>query len=175
MEQPIPINNPTDPAEVGKECLRRIATITDPAAAILTTHLFTEHWINQILIKFCPHFDLTDRSKIDFSYSQKLHIAYSIGKLPEKLFQNLKKLNKLRNDIAHQLDFDLTKMDLAYHSDEPEPGLAMTDFKPSYESTSGHNYVLNVTKWIFAATYMGLHSHCVKELGFTKDAVSTGR
>jgi len=146
--------------------------MTDPTATVLVTHLFTEHWINQILLKFCPRYDLTDFGKAELTYSQKLAIAYGIGKLPENLFQNLKKLNKLRNDIAHRIDFDFTKMDLNYHP--TNPGFALPGFKPSYDPGAKQHHVMNVVKGIFADTYMWLHGYCVKELGFTKVAATRG-
>ena len=149
---------------MGKECIRRIAALADPTATILVTHLFTEHWLNQILQKFCPHEDLTD-----FNYSRKLRVAYGIGRIPMKLYENLKKLNKLRNNMAHQLDFDFTTMDLGYHPTNPD--FALTGFKPSYDPNAKQHHVMNVTKCVFADTYMWLHGHCVKELGFTKEAV----
>ena len=159
MLKPKPIQNPKDPAEVGKECIRRIASLTDPTAFILVTHLFTEHWLNQILLEFCPLEDLTD-----FTYARKLRVARAIGKLPEKLFQNLQKLNKLRNDIAHQIDFDFTKMDLNYHPTNPD--FALPGFKPSYDLTANQHHVLNVVKGVFADTYVWLHTHYLET---TKD------
>jgi len=162
MRAPSPIKNPLDPAEVGQECIRRIAALNDPSAFVLATHLFTEHWVNQILIKFRPH------GKVDLTYAQKLAMAYSIGKIPEKLFRNLRKLNKLRNDIAHDLDFDFTKMDLNYHPTLPD--FTLSGYKPSYDPATKQHHIMNVVGVIFADTYMWLHSHCVKELGFTKAA-----
>ncbi|MHB8522631.1 MAG: hypothetical protein ACYDH9_17980 [Limisphaerales bacterium] len=170
MRPPKPIQNAVDPAEVGQECIRRLHSLTDPTAFILLTHLFTEHWINQILLKFCPNFDLTDYGKTELTYAQKLVIAFSIGKLPEKLFQNLKKLNALRNAIGHRLDFDFTKMDLNYHSTLPE--FALPEYKPSYDPAAKQDHIMNVVGVVFADTYGWLHSHCVKELGFTKEAAS---
>jgi hypothetical protein len=144
---------------------RRIAAMTDPMSIVLATHLFTEHWINQILLKFCPHSDLTD-----FTYSKKLLIAFSIGKLPDKLFENLKKLNKLRNEIAHRLDFDFTKMDLNYHPTRKE--FSVADYKPSYSESAAQHYICNVIRGVFCDTYLWLHDHCVKELGFTGESAT---
>jgi hypothetical protein len=165
MRPPSPIKNPLDPAEVGQECIRRVSALNDPTAYVLVTHLFTEHWLNQILLKFCPHSDLTDH---DVTYAQKLAVAHSVGKLPEKLFQNLRKLNKLRNGIAHKIDFDFTKMDLNYHPTHPD--FPLPGYKPSYDPAAQQHHIMNVVKVVFADTYMWLHSHCLKELGFTKNA-----
>src|SRR5438105_5609265 len=52
--QPVPLRDSTDPKTIGQELIRRLKAITDPIAFILTLHLFTEHWLNQILLKFCP-------------------------------------------------------------------------------------------------------------------------
>jgi len=171
MRQPQPIKNPQDLGEIGQECIRRISVLTDPAAFILVTHIFTEHLINQILLKFCPQFDLTDHHKIDLTYSQKLAVVFSIEKLPERLFQNLKRLNKLRNDIAHSIDFDFTKMDLNYHT-MMHPDFSPHWFKPSYDPAAEQHHVMNVVNVVFVNTYFALHSHCVNELGFKKIPLS---
>jgi hypothetical protein len=144
MRQPKPIKNPRDPAEIGREYLARCGTMNDPTAIVLSTHLFTEHWINQILLKFCPQFDLTNFGTTGLTYSQKLHIAFSIGKLPNTLFQNLKKLNKLRNDIGHKIDFDFTKIDLSYH--QTHPAFVLAEYKPAYNPTETQHYILNVVR-----------------------------
>lgn len=99
--QPIDLTIPSsDPLKVGRALFRRLSAITDPLAFIVTVHLFTEHWLNEILLRFCPHEDLTS-----LRYADKLRVVKGIGKLPESLSHNLRKLNELRNKVAHKMSW----------------------------------------------------------------------
>ena len=59
-------------------------------------------------------------------------------------------------------------MDLNYHPTNPD--FALPGFKPSYDPAAQQPHLSNVLGILFADTYMWLHGHCVKELGFTKGA-----
>jgi hypothetical protein len=139
--------------------------ITDPIAFVLTVHLFTEQWLNQILLKSCPHKDLTENT-----YSRKLDICFAIGKITEDLFFNLRKLNKLRNSVAHDLNFDLTKMELDYRGCLQD--FELTAFRPSFDHKAEQHHISNVLLGVMSVTYMLLHQHCVATLGFTCAAKS---
>ena len=156
---PQPLGDSSDPAKVGQECIRRLRLLRDPVAFVLTLHLFCEHWLNQILLKFCPAEDLTN-----FQYARKLQIVYAIEKIPKMLFENLKELNRLRNKVAHNLDFDFTKMDLNYHPSHPD--FKASGYKPSYDPESRQHHIGNVLGIVMADTYGQLHKHCFEVLGF---------
>lgn len=162
---PSPVSNSADPKIVGDEFLKRLNSITDPIAFILTVHLFTEHWLNQILLKFCLSHDLTDHR-----YSVKLDIVHGMGKLTEDLFHNLSKLNKLRNQVAHKVDFDFTHMDLDYRA--YPPFFKLGEFRPTMDPAGGQHHISNVLGVIMSQTYMPLHKHCFDSLGFQR-AIAT--
>jgi len=156
---PAPIGKSKDPKVIGQECISRLRYITDPTAFIVTVHLFTEQWLNQILLRFCRHKDLTD-----YTYFQKLEICFAIGKLTEDLFFNLKKLNTLRNRLAHKLDFDLTKVELDYRGCQPD--FELSQFKPSFHHDAKQHHISNVLAGVMSVTYLLLHQHCITTLGF---------
>lgn len=158
---PVPVGESGDPKVIGQECMSRLRLITDPTAFIVTLHLFTEHWLNQILLKFCLHRDLTNHT-----YFRKLEICFALGKLTDDLFFNLGKLNKLRNCVAHDLNFDLTTLELDYRG--CLAGFELHGYKPSFHCSAKQHHVSNVLTGVMAVTYMLLHQHCVTALGFKR-------
>lgn len=163
---PSPVAGSSDPKIIADELIKRLNRITDPIASILTLHLFTEHWLNEILLKFCLSHDLTDHR-----YSVKLDIAHGMGKLTEDLFYNLTKLNRLRNQVAHNVDFDFAQMDLDYRACPPH--FELREFRPTLDPTGAQHHILNVLKGVMAQTYMLLHKHCFDNLGFRRTVTTT--
>jgi hypothetical protein len=161
LRQPAPLAKTNDPARIGNQMLFRLGQSTDPTAFVLTIHLFCEYWLNLILTKFCPHRDLTKHS-----FFTKLEIAFATGKIPKPLFENLQKLNALRNQISHELDFDFTTMNLDYHPTHPL--FKAKEYRPSYAADAKQHHIFNVLSVVMADTYWNLHNHCVRELGFKK-------
>lgn len=164
--RPRHLSDSADSKLMGDELIWRLKGITDPMAYVVTLHLFTEHWLNRILLKFCPNHDLTDHR-----YSVKLEIAFALGKVTDDIFHNLTKLNALRNRVAHQLDFDLSQMDLNYRGSLP--GFELKDYRPTFDPKGGPHHISNVLIGIMAQTYMLLHNHCVKDLGIGKPDTSS--
>lgn len=162
---PQPLKGTSDSKVIIHELFRRLANIPDPIAYIITTHLFTEHWLNQILLKFCPHRDLTTHR-----YAVKLDLAYGIGKLSEDLFHNLTNLNRLRNQIAHRLDFDLTQMALDYRGCPPD--FEISGYRPTFDPKGEQHHISNVLGVVMTHTFGMLHNHCVKNLGLGKPLAS---
>jgi hypothetical protein len=163
----IEISRSQNPQEIGNELIRRMNMQTDTHSLILTIHLFTEHWLNQILLKFCPSHKLTDH----LEYEQKLRVCYAIGKLTEEIFFNLQKFNELRNKISHRIDYNLEGMFLGYKGCRPH--FELTKYKPSLKASAGTHHIMNVLGVVMEVTYGKLHNHCFYELGF-KD-ISNGK
>lgn len=81
-------------------------TTKEPLVVIIKSHLYTEYWID-VIIK--------DRTKnpskiFRWSYANKLEFIYNLNVIPTELYQNLLKLNQLRNQCAHNLNFDFTSI-----------------------------------------------------------------
>lgn len=74
---------------------------------ILKGHLFVEYVLNEIIRKrlISPDAILADHRS--YTFSVKLQMVYSIGCLPTHLYANIKRINRLRNCLAHNLTLDL--------------------------------------------------------------------
>ena len=70
---------------------------------ILKGHLIIEYVLNQIIRKkFKSYSTILDDSR-SYTFSVKLQMIYSTGYLPAYLFLNIKRINHLRNHLAHNL------------------------------------------------------------------------
>ncbi|MFX0200908.1 MAG: hypothetical protein ACFFCW_32720 [Candidatus Hodarchaeota archaeon] len=74
---------------------------------ILKGHLLIEYVLNEIIRKRfkCPGPILKDQRA--YTFSVKLQMVYSAGYLPIFLFKNIKRINRIRNQLAHHLTFRL--------------------------------------------------------------------
>lgn len=152
-----PTKTPKNVKELWDELALRLNNCTDPITFVLTVHMFTEFWLNHILWRFCPEADL---SRWDFF--KKLELCYAIGKLPKPLLMNLQKLNDLRVKAAHDLNFDVTTMDLGYVTFKN--GFDISKYQPSYDLKTDQHHWSNVLGVVMSATYFELHRHCTEVL-----------
>ncbi len=90
----------------------KLSLIEEPTTKVLTIHLYTEFWINKLIDLSSPKPQEILNRNLNFSI--KLILIYNMGLIPEQLYLNIKKLNKLRNKYAHNLDYEFTKSDLNY-------------------------------------------------------------
>ena len=72
----------------------------DPVAKLLRLHALTEFYLNRAL---ALHLDLPDLVIDDskFSYYHKRVLAKSLGALPDRVIESIKRLSALRNKCAH--------------------------------------------------------------------------
>lgn len=144
---------PKNTKELLDEFLFRLDNCADPITFVLTVHMFSEFWLNQILWKFCPGADL---SRWDFF--KKLELCFALEKLPRPLLVNLQKLNDLRVSAAHDLNFDVTTMDRGYVKFENT--FDISKFQPSYDPKAKQHHWPNVLANVMHATFFQLHNHC---------------
>jgi len=79
--------------------------------AILKSHLIVEYVLTEYIR--CYSHVLVDPTKIRFSFSQKIEIAYLMGfgaNLPT-LLPTVEVINKIRNQVAHSFSLDRTAVD----------------------------------------------------------------
>lgn len=152
--------------EVGNAVLSRLNSLADPIAFVITLHLFTEHWLNRWIRHLFSKKDLSR-----YTYARKLELISAHGDLPEDLDHNLRKLNALRNDVAHEMDFDFTKMKLDYRGCSKDFNLSK--YRPSLKPDSKQHHVSNVLYGLFTVTYMPLHNHSSKFLSREKAALTS--
>jgi hypothetical protein len=88
---------------MGRAFLKDIVEIKDLRLLILLSHLYFENFINEIIRK-----RLDASSKIlDFSFNIKLEILRASKIIDDSLYIELRFVNNLRNNYAHNLYFDV--------------------------------------------------------------------
>lgn len=97
---------------ITKMFLDRIMNINDPVAKAITIHLMTENWIDKIIDAVC----ITPGQIKRWNYSSKLLFIYNFKIIKEPLYKNLKLLNRLRNDCAHNLDYNFDDINIKDYS-----------------------------------------------------------
>jgi hypothetical protein len=76
---------------------------------VLKGHLFIEYVLNQIIRKQFKSSGTILKDPRSYTFSVKLQMIYSTGYLPPYLFSNIRRINRLRNHLAHNLTLDLNE------------------------------------------------------------------
>lgn len=76
---------------------------------ILKGHLFIEYVLNQIIRKQFKSSGTILKDTRSYTFSVKLQMIYSTGYLPPYLFSNIRRINRLRNHLAHNLTLELNE------------------------------------------------------------------
>jgi len=76
---------------------------------VLKGHLFIEYVLNQIIRKQFKSSGTILKDPRSYTFSVKLQMIYSMGYLPPYLFSNIRRINRLRNHLAHNLTLDLNE------------------------------------------------------------------
>ncbi|HEY4761154.1 MAG TPA: hypothetical protein VIH42_11290 [Thermoguttaceae bacterium] len=94
--------------------IARLRHHEDELGLVIKGHLFVEFVINQIVLKRCksPKSILDDHRAYPFSV--KLQIIYSMGLIPAYIYQNIRKINRIRNELAHNLEINTNKIDFTF-------------------------------------------------------------
>lgn len=80
--------------------------IKDPISAILRTHLFVERQLDRTIKLFLEKGEKLLRDGY-LNFKQKILIVEAFDFLDNQILNAIKKLNSVRNDLAHQIDFDI--------------------------------------------------------------------
>lgn len=113
--------------------------IQDPISAILRTHLFVEHQLDRTIIFFLEKGEkLLKKGYLKFN--QKVLIVEAFDFLNNQTLNAIKKLNSVRNNLAHSINFvvndDVVKKIGrpfgSYYSD------LCDEFNDDYETKLGH-------------------------------------
>ncbi len=75
--------------------------------ALLRAHLYLDHIITEMLEDDMPKKGHVKSSQITFHH--RLELACALGLIPEPAVPMLKKINGLRNELAHKLDFVVSR------------------------------------------------------------------
>lgn len=98
-------------------------------STLLLTHLYVEYLINSLI----ENYFLLQKKILDdnnrYTFSIKLDLIYEKGYIPEWLYFNIRKLNKIRNEFSHNLHFDVLDCDLHFMRDDDEGELETINLK----------------------------------------------
>jgi len=72
----------------------------EPRALVLTLHLYIEYWLDWLIRKHCKNPDVIE----NFSLSNKAKILKAFDVLRTDLYDDVLKMNEIRNIFAHDLD-----------------------------------------------------------------------
>ena len=97
-----------------KNFQKLIFSIDDPLHLTIRSHLYAEIMLNAIIQK---NFKKPEKIINTFSFLQKIQLLYALGKLDNNLFADLIHLNKLRNNFAHNLRYDISEFNFSQFSD----------------------------------------------------------
>jgi hypothetical protein len=126
---------------------------------IIKGHLFVEFVINQIILKRCKGPKEILKDSRTYPFSVKLQLVYSMGLLPNPIYQNIRKINRIRNDLAHNLEINYGKIDFTFRQDEGhEISIKEKALKKKYPE---RHYI----KMLCIGTLIQLRNFYLKEFG----------
>jgi hypothetical protein len=103
--------------------LRRNTTLE---LTILRGHLVLEYPLNQF-IRFMAPVE-ADPERLRLSFAQKIELFHVLGAIPDpQLFMTLELWNRLRNQLAHRLEFDRALVDRVIRINSEEEVGSLTD------------------------------------------------
>mgnify|MGYP003119028745 CR=1 FL=1 len=77
---------------------------------VVQGHLYFEHAVGQLLLEALKKPEAISLSRM--GYSQRLDLASAMGILDDEILPALRKINSLRNNLAHNLNFEITDKDV---------------------------------------------------------------
>lgn len=81
----------------------------DAIGKILRSHLFVEHFVTECLKAFNPNLSNLQNARLTFM--QKLSLVEGYSEETKELSVGIKRLNKVRNQLAHRLEAKVTDQD----------------------------------------------------------------
>jgi len=92
-------------------CFETLLSHKDELSLIVTGHLYVEYWLEWLIRHSIPRPErLLD--SINLTFVQKLAVAESLGLVRNKLAKATRRLNNIRNQIAHRLKYQIPQKDL---------------------------------------------------------------
>ncbi len=98
-------------SEALDKCEQTLGAQKDTISLIVTGHLFVEYWLEWLLRASMPRPEkLLD--SVNFTFVQKLALAESLGLVKSDLADAARRLNAIRNKVAHNLDYRISADDI---------------------------------------------------------------
>lgn len=88
---------------------------------IVQGQLYFEHAVCQLLLEALKNPEAISLSRM--GHSQRLDLASALGILDDEILSALRKINSLRNHLAHSLNFDISDQDVTDLANCTSPGI----------------------------------------------------
>src|SRR6266699_5231212 len=100
--------------------ISRLRHHTNELGIVVQGHLLIEYVMNEIIRRrfHRPAAVLIDHRS--YSFAIKARVLYSTGFLPLHIFFNVRRVNSIRNHLAHDLRWDALKLDYRFSRDDEE-------------------------------------------------------
>ena len=141
--------------------IARLRHHEDELGLIIKGHLFVEFVVNQVILKRCksPKTILNDHRAYPFSV--KLQMVYSMSLLPNHIYQNIRKINRIRNELAHNLEVDNKKIDFTLCREDGKDASIKAAIKKANRRYPERYYI----KMLCLITLNQLRNYFMKEYG----------
>jgi DNA-binding MltR family transcriptional regulator len=110
--------------------------VEDPISNAVTTHLLVEYGLNLLLQEEASsHDEVVEELQSNYPIA-KAKLLWKIKVIPKELYDNIHKLNKIRNYLTHDLNHDFRNVDLNFYNYK-NGGIGDVDvsaFKKSFSS-----------------------------------------
>jgi hypothetical protein len=97
---------------LGSHFLQYVANEKDPLSLTLKAHLYVENFLEEVLKKKFRNSSILLNNR-DFTFALKVDVLRAKNYLDEKLYRDIRLLNRLRNKFAHDLSFDIATFDMS--------------------------------------------------------------
>lgn len=105
----------------------------DDVGLILKGHLLIEFILNEIINRCCKSPKTILRDHRSYTFAVKLQLVYSMGSLPTPIYKSIRRVNRLRNHLAHNLELEIDQSDFSFtRIDGKEILIKMKSKKPRY-------------------------------------------
>ncbi len=96
--------------DITTEFVLRAGLHDDEMAIILKGHLLVEYLLNRIM----RHHISKSEKALNLSFYKKVYILYEKEFIQSPLLDNLKRLNKFRNKLVHELDYFIKEDEMLF-------------------------------------------------------------
>jgi len=142
--------------------ISRLRHHSDELGLVVQGHLLIEYVMNELIRYRFKHPAQILNDHPSYGFAVKARILYSTGALPEHIFRNIRRINSIRNHLAHRLDWDSLKLDYQFsrNDNEAKGDVAVRDRK-SGRKTTRRKYI----KMLCLGTLSQLRNHFYESLG----------
>lgn len=109
----------------------------DPVGYIVITHLYVEHALDYLIFRNCINKKRILDDHRTYTFAVKLDLCYEMKLIEIGLYENIRALNVLRNNMVHNLDVDYKSLKLYFTSLAGDKMFPIGDFLRDKDDLNG--------------------------------------